>query len=816
MGKRWRLWGILAAAATLSIVVVVVLWVVRPSRLPDDTLFVPADVPSLQQALEQASPGATISVRASDDPIHGPILVTVPDITILSSSGRVRMIGTGETPVLSIRADGVEVRGFDISSGTVGVRIDAADCTISNVHITSAPIGIQLSNASRCVLQSIEMSGGRVGVELVNSNGVTIEALTASGFSGSGVRLLGSRNNLLKDLWLSDNAVGISIEQASTNNTIEACSIDASSDVGIAVRGSNDNLLSDIAVDFARIGIVLEEVTGVEVRGCDIRTPTAAGILLQNAVQNRILETVVEGGEGAGIQLAQSAENALIGNNVFSCVGEGISVIRGGRNLLMGNEIQGCLIGVQIEESTGARVLRNRVSSSELGGFLVSMGGSHQLLDNVATGGAYGMVLTESGGNTVLRNAIEGADRAGLLLARTNEDNHVADNDARACAWGLLLFASTRDLITYNRFVDNGIGVLLAQLSSGTRIEGNIISGNGIGLRQQSDLAGVEDDLERLRIASSPSDESGFPLLTNNVFGNNSSFDIQNQSAEELLAAGNWWGTASVRDPGGAVVSNGVSLEQSGWKGTITVGTASDDVRVLLGRILQLTLAETGFRVIDLVGMGASERVHQALLAADVDLILCSDTVSESAGLMETGQSVSLPTRAYEGWRIVVSSQLADRLADFTVSGLASWQTDSGELLRYATTSAFSEEEFDAFLTASELVGSARSFTQANALEEAEALLKFGAVDVVIVGSLEETLTLSGFLAIEDDVQALKQDLILMIARQSIVLQYPEVEDILTMLGERLTSDVLHDLVSRIRSLHQEPDDVAREFLRRE
>ena len=52
-----------------------------------------------------------------------------------------------------------------------------------------------------------------------------------------------------------------------------------------------------------------------------------------------------------------------------------------------------------------------------------------------------------------------------------------------------------------------------------------------------------------------------------------------------------------------------------------------------------------------------------------------------------------------------------------------------------------------------------------------------------------------------------------MIIQQSMAAEHPEIYDILRTLGEQLTSEVLHGLVSRIRSLLKEPEDVAREFL---
>lgn len=809
--SRWVLWGILGSVALTALIVV--LWLERPPGFPDDAVLVPQDVSSLQEALKQAPPGATIVIQDFAGPIQGPILITVPDLTLISSGDRARLNGLGGDPALSIRADGVVVRGFDIASESIGVQVNASDCTIEDLQIDSTPVGIQLNQAARCVLRSIEIRGGGIGVELIDSGSVSAEGLTIVGASEYGVRLIGSWNNLLKNLNLSENAVGISIEGASTDNVVEASTIEFSSIAGIEIRSSNDNLIIDSTLNSVRIGIMLEAVTGTEIRGCEVHAATVSAILLQQAVQNRILETWIDGSHGTGIQLTQSAENALSTNDISDCGQGGISLISSNKNLVMGNEIEDCSIGIQITRSDNTRILRNSVSNSESCGFFVLLGRSNRLLDNTSTDGAYGMVLAESGTNTLLRNMLSGADRAGLLLIRTLGENHVTENDVRTNTWGLVLSAATRDHITQNYVLDNEIGVLLVELGSGIRIEGNMIAGNIIGLKQQANLAELESDLDVLGIVLPHGDESIVPILANNVFVDNADFDIQNDTKIHLLAAGNWWGEVSVRDSRDAVVSEGVSLEQSAWKGTIAVGTGSDDVRVLLGRILQLTLAEEGFRVVDLVGMGPSERVQQALLDADVDLIWWSGATSESQTLVTGSSSVILPSSAREGWSIIVSSQLADRLTDPTVSGLADWANDTGERLRYAATSALGDESFEALMAAYGLGKSIRSFTQAKALEEAEALLKFGAVDVAIVGSLEETLTIAGFPDIEDDLRVLDRDLISIIVQKSISTNYTEINDILKTLGERLTSEVLHGLVSRIRLLHREPEDVAREFL---
>jgi len=810
--SRWVLGGLLSAAGILAAVLLIIQWVPGRQTLPDDALRVPQDVTSLQEALDRVAPGGTIANHSSADPVQGPIVIDVPNISVVSTGGRSTITGRGAEPAVAIQADGVLIRGFDIRAESIGILITASDCSLENLQIESDAIGVQLDSASRCQVRSIDVQAGRVGLELIDSGSAFVDELTVTGASEYGVRLRDSWNNTLRGFSLSENDIGISIEAASTDNVIDDGTIEFSSIAGIEIRGSNDNRVSNIMMDSVRIGVVLEGVTGTELQGGEIRGASVSGILLQQAIQNRVLETTIAGSQGTGIHLTQSAENTLSYNVMSDCSGAGLSLISSGHSLLFGNEVIRCLVGIQMERSAEVRVLRNRVSESDLCGFVLLHGGGSRLLDNTSTNDFFGMLVSESGGNTLLRNVIHDADRAGLLLVDTTGDNLVSDNQVDGCAWGLLLSGSTRDFITYNRLQQSDIGAMLTQLGAGVRIEGNTFLGNRIGLQHQTDVD-LTADLEVLGISFPQRSDGASPVLTNNVFAGNSEFDIRNDAMNLLMAAGNWWGESRVRDTTAAVVSDGVSLDQSAWRGVVAIGVGSDDVRLLLGRIVQLVLADEGFRVIDLVGIGPSQRVWQALTDADVDLVWWSVSDTESESLVEGTSSVILPSFAYEGWSVIVSAQLADQLTEPSISGLAEWASQSGERLRYTATSALDEDAFDALVSAYGLAESVHSITQSDELNEVEALLKFGAVDVAIVRSLEETLTLSGFLAIDDDLHVLPRDSILMIVQGAIAEEHPQVQKTLTALGEQLTSDVLHDLVSRIRSLHKDPEDVAREFL---
>ena len=86
----------------------------------------------------------------------------------------------------------------------------------------------------------------------------------------------------------------------------------------------------------------------------------------------------------------------------------------------------------------------------------------------------------------------------------------------------------------------------------------------------------------------------------------------------------------------------------------------------------------------------------------------------------------------------------------------------------------------------------------------------------MIVRNLEETLTLSGFSALADDLGALESSAIAVVFRGELLRRNPEIDVGLSALGPRLTTEALHDLNSRVRLLNREPEAVAREFLGRE
>ncbi len=812
---KWILGASLGLAVVGIIVAAVVFWPTLPPDYPEDAIWVPKDVSTLRDALKQAWPGATIVLDANADSIAGPLSIDIADLTLTSHNGRAQVRGVGGEPALSILADGVTLRGVDVSSESIGVVVEAARCWIDDVLVHSAPIGIQLNTASHCELTDVEMKEGRTGLELVDSRGARIQHVTATGMTEYGIRILGSSYNRIEDITFVDTAVGISVEGGSSNNSLVAGRLEGASIAGIEIRGSSENSVEDVRLLDPRIGILVDGAAGTEIVACDIVRPVVAGIHLQQAVQNRLIEVSVEEGRGSGLQLSQSTENALLYNRIRNCRGTAIQLTNSHKNLLAGNVVKDCLVGFHLSRSEEGRILRNIIQDSEQVGLWVSGGAAHRVLDNELSGGEIGLLLSDARATTLLRNEVSGSVVAGLALVNTTGENHIADNTLRSCGWGLAALAVPAERLRYNHTSDNETGIAVYQLDEGLRIEGNVVQGNEVGVHSQDSIEKIQGVLASLGLEIE-SDRSGAqPILANNVFYENSTFDIENSIQRPLKAAGNWWGDGGVRDSSTARVSDGVDLDESAWTGTLAVGTDLNDLGIVLGRILQSALAAGGYRVIDLIGMGDQERVQDALRAMDVDLIWWGGDIDTIVGASDAEEALIITTEAREGWSAVVSSRIADQLDDWTATRLAEWARVNGESLRCAATSDFSDDAFNAFVETYGLQDSIRSLTRSEALEEVEALLKFGAVDIVFVRNLEETLTIAGFTAIIDVDAVLPEAAIAMVVHSTLVETQAEIPQLLAALAGRITDEVVHDMLSRIRLLHADPKDVAREFLQK-
>jgi len=804
-GPRIAWFAVLCGA--MVVILLVAFDVIPPTGLPDGAIVVPRDVPTLEDALAAVSRGGTIVLQHRGEEYAGPFRIGVPDVTLLGRRGVV-LVGTDGEPAIAIDADGVTLSTLEISADGVGLRVQGAECRVEDIVVRSDSIGVQLTGARRCTLERVDVVGGRIGMELVSSSGNRLVDLTVDGASQVGLKLLQSKGNACDRFSVVGANVGVSLDQDSSGNRLASGSIDRSAERGIEIHISGDNEVVDCRIVDAGIGIALETVTGNAVAGCTMERLTDAGISLRQSAQNRIERCEIAEIGGSGLLLSQSHENLISTCVIETCTVGAIELRESDRNLIVENRLERSRTGVLLDGSEN-RIMRNRIAASSSVGSLVTGGRGNRFLDNEVRGAELGLVLVNSAEAVVLRNHLVEQSVCSIAVVDGSSAGSVTENRIERSSIGLLAAGISRTDFLDNDLLGSETGFLLMPSHAGVWIEGNRLEKNRIGLRAvggefedvRSALAGVGIDLEAI-------EEPSAAVILNNSFSRSREADLANDADRPLLAGGNWWNGSS----DGATVVGDVRLEESAWKGTVAVGTGKGAAYVLLGRILQVVLESSGYRVIDLIGLESGERAADALRAHDVDVIWWASGVDLPGFLGETG-AVALPIPAVDGWTAIATGPIAGNLPEPTLSSLVEFTAASDMSLRVAVPRSFGEERMARFIDVYGLAGAIVGITWAETTGEAETMAKFGAADLVIAGILDETLTLSGFAPIEDDRDALESWHLALVVQEDMQARCPGVEEIVRPELAKLTTEELHDLNSRVRLLDRDPADVALEFV---
>jgi len=810
--RRWA-WGaavvcVLAAAGIGGYV-----WARLSSgpAIPADALRVPEAYPTVASALAAARPGETISVDARRGPFAESVTVDVAGISIISRGGNALLRAERPEPALTIAADGVRLYGLSLASPVSGLRIEGASGSIvERVTVSGSPIGIELIDARDTRLDRIVVRGGGVGIELLRSAGTRIEAFEIRGTDATGIKLIDARANRIDGGSIVGASVGVSLESGSDENRLIGLRIEDGRIAGLEILGASGSVVVDPEIRACATGISFHGGTGNELRGGTIVGTTRSAVSLRDAAQHRVIGVTVRAASGDGIRVTDSAEAAITDSRVTGGAGIGIALEGGDRGLLLGNRIDGWRIGIEAAGATAGRILRNELSRNTIVAVLVRGGGGHLIADNRSAGSDDGIALIGSLDSRLVRNALTDHRRAGISLVAGAQRNAIVDCDVSACATGVLLEGALRTELRGGRIAGCRTGIHLVRSGLGTRIEGNRIARNGVGLLRTEAINAGASILDDVGGAIPIEPDGGSPIVENNWFSENVDFDVRNDSPDLLEIGGNWWGGADDgRAPERAAVSGGVRLPVSAWRGVVAVGTGRDPIGVLVGRILEWALRDAGFRVVALIGLETDELVLRALRAGDVDLVWWSAPDEDS---MDGFVRRSIP--AVRSWIVAIPASTAERLPEPTLS---SWADSIGPgRAEIAVPERLSRETLAGVLAAYGLSDERVSIRWSRSPSEIEVSLKLGAVDAAIVDSLEETVTLSGSVALADDRAAFGAESPALLLRAGLPADAPAADRVLTAVADRMTTTALRGLVSRIRLLHRDASEVAREFLARE
>ena len=386
----------------------------------------------------------------------------------------------------------------------------------------------------------IELSGANVGGFAhglrITGGGSTVRGLVINRWTGSGISLAGSGNNVIESNWIGTNLAGTAaagnaqsgVEVTSTLNRIGGTTAAARN--VISGNGVNGGLLENgVSISGGGSNNVLGNLIGTNPAGTEAIPNAGTGVTITDSNNNVI------GGASPG------ARNVISGNGIPPFIRGGIVISPLGAT---NTQILGNYIGV---DATGSNPLGNR------GRGIVSTG------TNTVIGGAgagEGNIISANGVNSSQIDIVAGSATIRGNLIGTNADgtatfpnsfNGILLNSSANIVGGS---GSARNIISGHR-----VGI---QIASGSN---NTVVGNRIG----TNLAGT---------AALGNVESGVLVISaNNTIGGSDPVDAN-------LISGNSF--AGVNINGAAATGNSVrgNLIGTDASGTIGLGNSGTGVRI--------------------------------------------------------------------------------------------------------------------------------------------------------------------------------------------------------------------------------------------
>lgn len=152
----------------IVLVLVIMVCACLPMNVGADpgTITVPDDYPTIQEAIDAASPGDTVYVSAG---AYFENVTIAKELTLQGKEKDTTIInGSGGANVILITANGVTVKDLTVTntaSTSDGVRIDYAnDCVIENINAHNNNIGIYLSDANSCWIKNSHVANNQLGI----------------------------------------------------------------------------------------------------------------------------------------------------------------------------------------------------------------------------------------------------------------------------------------------------------------------------------------------------------------------------------------------------------------------------------------------------------------------------------------------------------------------------------------------------------------------------------------------------------------------------------------------------------------------------
>lgn len=406
-----------------------------------ETLKVPKQFATIQEAVDQAQPGDTVLIAAGR---------YVENVFVPVGKTGLTLRGTGR----------VQVDGHLGAGGGDVVLVEATDVTLSRLvlrHGTAS--GLRATNASGLLVERCEFLDNEARAVEASGDGITIRASRALGNDG-GFAIAGAGARLEGCLVQQDGDKGIAV--AGADALVTRCRVSNVTDgEGIAVSGERAVISRNV--------VELIDQRGIVVGGNDARIE-----------KNRVAHTAERGIElfGSGI--------VVVGNRVEGIAEDGIFVSGDAflveKNVVARTFAEGT--GIDISGS-GGEVSSNKVYDAQEYGLSI-VGDANTIARNLAQrcgSEEESGLFVEGDENLLSRNTVRESGDTGIELAG-NANRAEGNRSLGALDDGIHVVSGTGNVLDGNRVLGN-LGEGIQNGGSVTVLLRNRVKGNGLDVANQ-------------------------------------------------------------------------------------------------------------------------------------------------------------------------------------------------------------------------------------------------------------------------------------------------------------------------------------------
>jgi parallel beta-helix repeat protein len=381
-----------------------------------DTIIVPDDYLSIQDAIDHAGDGDTVYVRSG---IYYENLFVDKTIYLIGEDRNTTIIdGRNLSDVIYISADMVNISSFTIQNGTWGITL-----------------GIKLENI------------------ISSSNTIYNNNIFFNFFNGIVIEF--SRNNTILKNNITGNFDGIWLYNTS-NNTI-----------------SNNMAYENV------YGISLNFCNNHTITNNILTKNSHGGIVVNDAFNNIIAGNTMNSGQNIGMNLVNSNQNIVKDNEISQNHDNGLVIVNSSQNTIENNTIKFNQNGIHILSSYNNMIENSIVANHSDSKYFNKPGNKDFLNSEIIPNELLDVDHGESNNNTITSNLITSNVYDGIGLAHYSNNNYIADNLISKNMWGIYLTFSSNNTITGNTITsNNNAGIRVTDWSNNNLVTGNNFSSN--------------------------------------------------------------------------------------------------------------------------------------------------------------------------------------------------------------------------------------------------------------------------------------------------------------------------------------------------